>query len=328
MGFHASVLTRLDQLQQRHGLWAFPFAVLKKFGDDRCGQLAAVTAYYAFFSIFPLLVVMVTLLGFILSGHPGLRRDMLDTALTQFPTVGKDLQGEIQGLEGNVITLLVGMLGLLWSGLAAVQSIQDALNTIWNVPIKARPSFLSVRLRSLLALGMLGAGLTASTALANIGPTVGRLLGAFVAVLGSAGSFALSTTTLVGIFVVLTERDLAWRTVLPGALFGALGWTIIHALGGLYVGRIVSSSSATYGSFAIVIGLLSWLYLQMQVLLLAAEVNVVRDARLWPRGLRVQDLTEADRSALVRTAHVEERIPDEHITVHLPPRGPADPSAK
>ena len=66
-------LQRIDAFQQRRKWLAFPFAVVKKFGDDRAGNLAALIAYYGFFSLFPLLLVMVSVLGFILRGHPDLQ---------------------------------------------------------------------------------------------------------------------------------------------------------------------------------------------------------------------------------------------------------------
>ncbi|MGK2959120.1 MAG: YihY/virulence factor BrkB family protein [Acidimicrobiales bacterium] len=314
----ADLLTRFDRFQQHKPVLAFPIAVVKKFGDDRGGQLAAVISYYAFFSLFPLLVLLTTIAGFVLSNNGELRRELLDTVLRQFPSIGEELALEINRLDGSVLVLVIGSLGLLWSGLGALQATQHAMNTIWNIPIKLRASFLVVHLRAIGALAVLGLGFLTTTVLANLRPEAAGVTGALFTVLGLFGSLALSCAMFIGIFVVLTERQLSWRDVILGAIVGSLGWTAIHILGGWYVDRVLSSASATYGSFAMVIGLLSWLYLQAQVLLLAAEINVVKVAHLWPRGLRSEALTGADRSSLTRTAQVEERIPGETVNVELP----------
>lgn len=314
----ANLFTRFDRFQQDKPGLAFPIAVVKKFGDDRGGQLAAVISYYAFFSLFPLLILFMTIASFVLSNNEGLRRDLLDTVLSQFPSLGNEIEREINRLEGRVLVLVLGTLGLLWSGLGALQATQHAMNTIWNIPIKLRGSFIVVHLRAIGALAVLGLGFLTTTVLANLGPDAGGFAGALFRVLGLLGSFGLSCAMFGGIFVVLTDGQLRRRDVIPGAIVGSVGWTAIQALGGWYVDRILSSATATYGTFAMMIGLLSWFYLQAQILLFAAEVNVVKAAHLWPRGLRTEALTSADRSSLTRTAQVEERIPGETIDVNLP----------
>jgi uncharacterized BrkB/YihY/UPF0761 family membrane protein len=118
---------------------------------------------------------------------------------------------------------------------------------------------------------------------------------------------------LVG-FRVLTVRNVALRSLLPGAVLAALAWALLQWLGGWYVARQLSRASATYGTFALVIGLLSWLYLASTVTLLAAEVNVVRTRRLWPRSL-TPPLGGADERALAGLARQEERMPDQRVEV-------------
>ena len=114
-----------------------------------------------------------------------------------------------------------------------------------------------------------------------------------------------------------TDVKLRWGQLMPGAAVAAVAWAALQGFGGYYVGHQLKGASATYGLFGLVIGLLSWLYLQAQLTLLAAEVIVVRERRLWPRGLQSEHLTEADQRALQQYAGVEERLPVEEITVEL-----------
>jgi uncharacterized BrkB/YihY/UPF0761 family membrane protein len=117
---------------------------------------------------------------------------------------------------------------------------------------------------------------------------------------------------------VLTDYPVDWKTMVPGAVVAGAAFTVLQAVGGWYVQHVLNGSTQVYGTFAIVLGLLSWLYLQAQVTVLAAEVNVVLHKRLVPRSLTGEGLTEADHEALRHYAAVEERIPDETIHVELP----------
>jgi uncharacterized BrkB/YihY/UPF0761 family membrane protein len=89
---------------------------------------------------------------------------------------------------------------------------------------------------------------------------------------------------------------------------------VLLAVGGVLVGDRIASSSDVYGTFAIVIGLLGWIYLGTQLALLGAVLNVVLDGHLWPRSLQ-GELTGADRRALRRSAEQEERRPEELVDV-------------
>jgi hypothetical protein len=117
-------------------------------------------------------------------------------------------------------------------------------------------------------------------------------------------------------FQVLTDRDLRWGDVVPGAAVGAVLWTALQSLGSYYVQHQVKNASEVYGIFGLVIGLLTWIYLGAQLTLLAAEVNVVRKNRLWPRSLlQKPPLAPADKRAMGRGAKVEERIEAEDVSV-------------
>lgn len=302
-----------DRFQQRHAWAGFLFAVAKKFGDDEAGSLAALIAYYGFFSLFPLMLVFVSVLGIVLADNAELQQRIIDSALAQFPIVGPTIVNEVTAITGNVVALAVGLASALWAGLGVVQAGQRAMNRVWNVPKKDWPTFVASRLRSLVMLGVLGAVTLASTLLSGLATTLER--GGGLDRIGQlALSFLLNIVLFLLVFRVLTRLDLRWRDVLPGGIVAAVLWTVLQGLGGLYVSHTIAGASNVYGTFALVIGLLVWIALGAQLTLYCAEINVVRARRLWPRSLTPL-LTEADRRVLRAKAMVEQRRPEQHIEV-------------
>jgi YihY family inner membrane protein len=316
---------RVDRYQQSRSWAAFPVAVFKKFGDDRAGNLAALIAYYGFFSLFPLLLVMVAILGFIIRGHPSLRASIINSTLAQFPIIGDQIRHNVKALSGPSagVGLGVGTAVALWAGLGVTQAAQNALNDIWDVPIKRRPNFLQSRLRGLIMLAVLGTMSLGSTFLSGLGTATGDL-GVALRVLGFAGSGLLNLGVFLLAYLVLTQRDVPWRAAFPGAVFAAVGWTVLQAIGTLYVSHTLKGATQVYGFFGFVIGLLAWIYLGAQILLLGAEINVVRAKHLWPRSLKQAPLTTADERTFVRKAGVEERIPQETVDVSFAKPGEED----
>jgi Virulence factor BrkB len=121
-----TVIAKLDAWQRRHAAAALPVAVAKKFSDDSASSLAALIAYYAFFSLFPLPLVLVSVLGFVLHGDPSLRDDVVHTALSQIPVVGGQLRDQVHPLAGSGVALAVGLAGTLWAGLAVSLAVTSA----------------------------------------------------------------------------------------------------------------------------------------------------------------------------------------------------------
>jgi YihY family inner membrane protein len=310
------LLRAADRFQQRHTVLGFPVGVAKKYGDDEAGKHAALLAYYGFLSLFPLLLVFVTLLGYALANNQALRRQVVDALVAQFPVLGTQIQDSITTIQGSGVGLVVGILGTLWGGLGITQSAQDAMNTVWNIPRKDRPNYWLRLARGLGSLLVLVAAVFAATALAQLGTSRSGVAGrAFP----FAGSLVLNLLLLTVMFQVLTGMPLPWRRLLPGAAAGAVGWSVLQALGVSIVSRQLEQANLIYGVFAVVIVLLSWLYLSAQLLLYAAEVNVVLARRLWPRGLLQPPLTEQDRRVLTALAEAEERRPEQTIEVRFSP---------
>jgi YihY family inner membrane protein len=305
-----------DRFQQRHAWLGFALAVRQKYSDDQGGYLAATVAWYAFFSLFPLLLVLTTILGFVLHGDASLQQRIVGTALAQIPVLGSDLRA--RSLTGNGLALAVGIAAALWAGMGVFLASENAMNHLWGVPFRRRPDALRQRLRALLLLLVLGVATLATTALGAFGT-----VGSHYALAWKLGSIAASTLLNFGVFWFamkkLTAKEIGWRDVRGGAIGAAILYEGLQVLGGVYIDH-VRNATATYGVFAIVIGLLSYIYLGAHVILLAAEANVVAHRRLWPRSFSViveEPATDADERALTQRARVEERRSDERVAVEF-----------
>jgi YihY family inner membrane protein len=311
-------LRRIDAYGQRHAWFAFPYGAIKKFGEDKGGYLSALIAYYGFFSLFPLLLVFVTVLGYLLSGDPDLQRRIVNSTFTQFPVIGTEISENVGTLDGNLFALIFGSLAALWAGLGALRAMEHAMNTVWGVPIKRRPNFLMSRLRALVMLGVFGGGILGIIVLGAAG-TATASFGLAAKVLSALLACGLAIAIFLLAFRVLTHCDLPWRAHLPGAVVGGVLFVALQVVGGFYVNHVVKGARDTYGAFAVVIGLLSWMYLQAQIAVLAAEVNVVRHNHLWPRSMPGGTLTEADRRTLEQDAEMEERVDGEDVETDFRP---------
>jgi YihY family inner membrane protein len=306
------LLRAADRFQQRHSLLAMPVGVARKFGDDQAGKHAALLAYYAFLSLFPLLLVFATLLAQALANDPQLQEAIIDAAVAPFPVLGTQIEGSIRTIEGSGVGLVVGILGTLWGGLGITQSAQDAMNALWSIPHTRRPNYWWRLTRGLGSLVLLATGVVLATVLAQLS----RIRPGPAGLLALAGSLLLNLLLLVAMFQTLTGRWVAWRQLLPGAAFAAVGWSALQTLGVYVLDRQLEQANLIYGVFAVVIVLLSWLYLSARLLLYATEINVVLAKRLWPRSL-LPPLTEPDRRVLAALVETEKRRPEETVEVRF-----------
>jgi YihY family inner membrane protein len=308
------IVRRADRAHQRRPWIAFAYAVVKKFGDDQAGNLAALVSYYGFFSLFPLMLVLVTVFGMLLQGNIELRESIQSSALANFPVVGDEISSNVHPLRGSGLALGIGIALALWAGLGVLKVMQTAMNTVWNVPHRYRPNFVRSILRAAIMLIVLGVITVASTAAGSVGAGSDNWT---FGVLGIAISLWLNFILFMLAFRILTTEDVSWADVRPGAIVAAVAWTALQALGGYFVSHQLQGATETYGTFATVIGLLAWIYLGAQVTLLAAEVNVVKKRRLWPRAIVQPPLTDADERALRGYAKQEERRPEEEVQVRI-----------
>ena len=322
-GARVSVATRLDALQRRRPGLGFPIAVLYKYIDDGGGYLAALITYYAFVSLFPLLLLGTTVLGIVLAGDPEAQRRVLDTALSQFPVIGDQL-GQPSGLSGGLTGILVGGLGALYGGLGVAMACQHAMNTAWTVPKNVRPNPLAGRLRGLLLLVTVGLAVVATSALTALASGAGQF-GAASRWASVLGAVAINAGAFLMAFRVATARHLSARDVAPGAVAAAVIWQLLQTFGASYV-QSITGSSDTQGVFALVLGGLAFLYLAAVAVVFCVEVNVVRVDRLWPRALLTPltdhvDLTEGDERAYTDQAQAQRSKGFQKIDVRFDKQG-------
>ncbi|MFE7526451.1 YihY/virulence factor BrkB family protein [Kitasatospora sp. NPDC057542] len=318
-------LRAVDGFQQRHRAPGLVVGVVRKYGDDRGGLLSALITYYGFVALIPLLLLLSTVLGFALHGHPGAQRAVLDSALADFPIIGDQLRQNVHSLQGNGLALVIGALGLLYGALGIAQVLQHAMAEVWNVPGVKRPGYWPRLARSVLLFAVLGSGLVLGTAAASL---VGATLAGPAARIGGLVVSALANAALcLACFRVLTPREVPLRALWPGCALAGPLFTVLQATGSLLVAHELRHASQVYGFFATVIGLLFWLYLAAQVTVYAAEVDVVLARRLWPRSLLQPPLTDADQAVLSSVARQEERRPEQRVDVsfHDGPSPPGEP---
>jgi membrane protein len=316
------VLRWLDD-QQRRRRWAgLPLAVVYKMVDDQATFLAALITYYGFVSLFPLLLLLVTVLGFALSGNAELQQEVLHSALRDFPVIGDQIGQNIHSLQGSTFGLVVGVVGSLYGALGVGLAAQNAMNKIWAVPRAERPALHLAYCRSAALLGVLALSVAATTALAALSTAAGNWGPAPADVAVRAGAVAVSLLVNAGFVIyayrVLTARAMPKRTLWPGALTASVLWQVLQSVGTYLLEHQLRGATATYGLFGIVLGLLTWIYLAALILVLGAEINVVRAHRLHPRSLLAPDptdtaLTGADRRAYAAYAETERQ--KDHQTV-------------
>ncbi len=174
------VIRRADAAQQRHRVPAFVFGVIKKYGDDNGGVLASNLAHSAFVAVFPLLLILVTVLVKVAYISRSLRHQITDAVSRQFPLVGTKLVGNIGALHrSSTIGLVIGLLVLAWGATGLAQAGLFTMVQVWNIPGPARPGYLPRLARSVAFLGVLAVGVAVSALLAGL-VTYGRNAVGFV----------------------------------------------------------------------------------------------------------------------------------------------------
>ncbi len=290
------VIAWADRLQRRHRVLGYPYAVVKKFGDDEGGREAALITYYGFLSIFPLLLLGVAVLSRVLADHPDLRQRLITAIVPQ--ALQSTVEHSVTTLPTSTIPLVAGLIGLLFSGTGVVFSVYQTLNHVAAVPYRLRPGFVSryVRVFAMLAALLLGAvAVGALTVVAAALPGVPGVQRA-TAVLGSA--LVVFGVLLLAVRLLLA-RPAPVRALWPGALLGAAAVTLVLNVGAPLLARLVTKAGPVYGSFATVAGMFALLYL---VLALSRP-------------------TAADTRALALLAREQERIPAARVELRLVTRG-------
>ncbi|MGN0063253.1 MAG: YihY/virulence factor BrkB family protein, partial [Nocardioides sp.] len=318
----------------------FPLAVVYKYFDDQGPYLAATLTYYAFVSIFPLMLLGSSILGLVLRGEPGWQESILDSALAQFPIIGDQL-GRPEGLRGSVWGVTVGALAALYGCQGLGQALQNTQHVAWSVPRNSRPNPVFARVKTVGLLLVAGLSLLTVSVLSTLLSSTD----VFTEGLSQWQRLAVMVVTIliVGAFFTVLFRLSAtgpnsrFRRVAPGAFTLAAMFQLLQVGGAVYVQHVLVGASSMAKTFGLVLGLVALLFVGAVMAVLSIEVNVVITRRLYPRALLTPftdavSLTEADRRAYALYARMQRHKGFQRVNVEFDepyadgeaPEGPPD----
>ncbi len=302
----------VDRWQRRTPWAGVPYAVMKKFGDDNANLVVVALAWYGFTAIFPLLLVMTTVLGDI--GAQSLGTGILNT-LHQFPVIGTSFNpAKPSSLHGSTLGLVVGLIGLVYGAQGVTQTAQQAMATVWHIPQTQRTGFLPRLGRSLAGLVTIGGAFVVNAFIT--GYATGGTTSYAIRIPVLAGLLILNAVLYFVTFTLLTAKAIGPRGLLPGAVLGGVAFTALITVGSGLMTHQLKHASSTYGAFGSVIGIVALLLLLAKLSMYAAELNPVLSRRLYPRALPLGgEPTDADRQVLAGLAYAEQRREDEVIGV-------------
>lgn len=323
---------RFDAFQRKHAILGFPIAVIYKYFDDQGPYLAAIISYYAFIAIFPLLLISTSILGFFLQGDEKLRDDLLNTALSQFPIIGDELVRP-NGLQGSTSAIVVGSLAALYGAMGLGQASQNAANIAWSVPRNSRANPFLLRLRSIFFLAAAGIGILLIAVVTTLFSNPGQI---GVGVSGQIGlgikffGFLLSVVIFGGLFRLVSGGRGSWKSVLPGATTTALLWQLLQLGGQSFVENVINKAGGVNDTFALVLGLMAFIFIAAVMTVLGLEVNVVTARKLYPRALLTPFtdnvvLTDADQKAYAAYAKSQRHKGFQSVEVTFEDRSPKPP---
>jgi membrane protein len=262
---------RVMAFRSRHPAIDVAIDALDGYRRHLSGRNAWLLAFFGFLSIFPLLLAATTILGFVLEGNEELQQRIIDGALADIPVLGQQLADDPASLDGNIWALVIGLGGALWSATKAFVAMQGAQDDVWEIDVDHRASMPAQRGKALLGLLFIGVAQLGTMIIAAIVNAVDLpLQGRILLVLATV---AVNIWVLAAMYRFLTSAVPTWRDVWPGALFGGLAYTVLQHFGTDIVRRITENAGDTYGSFALVLGLITWLSLLAMSALMAAELN-------------------------------------------------------
>lgn len=311
MNLIQKLVRSIDQFQQRYRLTAFVYAVIKKYGEDQAGYQASLLTYYAFLSLFPLLLVLTTLTGVISHSHPALQMSIIHAVTNYFPSLGNQLSSHVTGIHKNGVALFIGILFTLYGARGVAEAFQNGVNHLWRVPRTDRDGFPKSLLKSFVIVLGGGVGLILASTCNGFATSAGhtilfRLVWLFI-----------NIVVLFALFCWLLNLSLPHhiklKDIRSSAFTAAIGLVLLQIFGTVLMKRELHNLDAVYSTFATALGLLFWLYLQSQVLFYSVEIAAVHTKRLWPRSLDGNPLTAADKKALTQQPAEERVRQDEHI---------------
>lgn len=309
------LLNALDSFQQKYKVLALPFAIVKKYGDDNGGYQAALMTYYGFLSVFPLMLVMVTVLQLVFNDNPAVRTEIIEGIRAFFPLLGDQLQQNVHSIGKTGAGLAVGLLVAFYGARGAADVFRHIMNDIWQVPRMRRAGFPKNIMDSLVIMATATLGFVATVAVSAFSTTLGHSV--WVKILVNIAGLLVIFGVLLFISRWATMRRVPFKDMLFGSATAAVIIQILLTFGSILVAHQLKNLNALYGTFAIVLGLLFWIYLIAQVVVYAIEIDSVRHFKLYPRAIQGDKPTPADLKAYELYVHVDQFIPKEHIDVRF-----------
>jgi membrane protein len=309
-------ITRINIFQQSHKPLAFTYAVVKKYGDDEAAYQGALITYYGFLSLFPLLIVATSLIEVISNNNDALRTRFVSSFNNYFPVIGQQLQTSVHGGSKSGLALLLGIIIALLGARGGVSAVQHALNHIWQVPRKQRAGFPKSLLINFKIMFVGGGGLLGAVVLSGLATNLGHSF--LVKILSSVISIVVLFGVFTFIFYTGTDaKGTTYKDFILAAALSAVGFHALQLIGTYYIGHELSGLKSLYSTFAVVLGLLAWIYLQAQIMLYSLEAATVHSLKLWPRSMENDKLTDQDKLAYKLYAKKETYVGHEKVDVKL-----------
>jgi membrane protein len=306
MNRFTKAIQNIDTLQRKHTTLGFFYAIIKKYGQDNGGYQSAIITYYGLLSLFPLLIVFTSFTQLLLKNNHALRNKIATGTTHYFPIIGSQLQHSIHSPKESGLALIVSLFIMLYGARGVASAFQYSLNSLWYIPQFKQPPFLKNVLRGLSIITIGGLGLLTTSLLSGYIATLGHDF--FIKIIATLASLLLLWVVLIYLFKLAVAGNKHIHQVMVGAAIAAIGLQILQTLGGIIMSRELKELNSLYGTFALVIGLLFWIYLQVEVILYAVEIDVIRAYHLFPRSLQ-GSLTESDKAAYIKyTKSTTQRI--------------------
>lgn len=309
------LIDRIDQFQQRHPGVGLPYAIIKKFGDDDGGYQAALITYYGFLSIFPLLLVVLTIIQIIFHNNIEVRHEVSQSIGHFLPGIGSALESNVHSMGKSGVGLAIGLLLTFYGARGVADVLRHALNDIWQVPRMRRTGFPKGLLQSFLIMVAAAVGFGATVAVSSFSAALGHAV--WVKILANLVGFGVLFGVLLFVFRTATSRKVPPKDMFVGTGIAAAIMQILLTFGSLLVAHQLKNFDTLYGTFAVVLGMLFWIYLLAQVVVYAVEIDSVRHLKLYPRAIQNDKPTAQDLHAYELYAHVDRYIPKEEIDVRF-----------
>lgn len=288
----------LNKIKQNRFI-AFCLRVNARYGKDNGSSLAAILTYYGFLSLFPLLLLVVSIIGFVLAGRPEQQAIWVSRVAHGIPGLG-DLLGQTLGkvVKARAGAGVIGLVSLAWTGLAIIENAEFCLGQVFKV--ERVKSFIRRKVEGFAIMAGLGAVTLTSIAVpavfagikatgpASVALRVGLLL----------LTFGLDLTTFaVAYRLLIPQRGPGLGHLWQGSLFAAAGWTLLKLGGSWFVGRSVHGAAAVYGAFGAVVGALALINLASRLFMYGAEINgLMLDERGEERTVHSDEETDESSS--------------------------------